>query len=647
MVRVLFLLLSAAVASWADRVVIDSPRLVYATYVNNGPGSVVNGLAVDSQGFAYVVGAGPQQGAPRCAFLRKLNQTGTAAVWSVCLPMYQIISVALDAAGNIYVMGDEQENGSSSRVLKLSPDGQQTLYSTPILAAHARALAVDLIGSAYIGGVALTGFNVTPGALQAGQGGDFALKLNTRGAIEYAAAVDMGVNGIAVDSKGQVWLVGGACIDPTASPCPAGTASAIRKLDASGAHTLVSMTFGGGGVVRMGEGRFDNALGVAVDSSDSAWVVGYAEGSRVPTTPNALEPARPLSSSMAKSGIGGIGYALKLSASGDLIYGTYVGSNPGVDDYFIGSVAIDSQGNPYFGLTRSENFTWLSPVMALSSDGAHVLFSGLFNGPMQAIALDGKGGIYIGGSTIFLLTTQGAYQPHYPGGAASGFAAKIDVTGHGPYLSAFVNAADQGQSGAVMAPGELITVYGNNLPPAPKVTFDGVSAPILYADSHQINLVVPFEVKVAGTYFSAEGVADYGLAVFSRAPGLFTADASGIGQLAALNQDGSVNSSSNPAAAGSVVSVFLTGAGATTPPLGNGELGPLQPPFPTPLLPVDYAAFSGLVADVLFVGQAPGLIAGVVQVNLRIPPDTRSGNAELVLTVRSFQAQGRTTIAVK
>jgi uncharacterized protein (TIGR03437 family) len=84
-----------------------------------------------------------------------------------------------------------------------------------------------------------------------------------------------------------------------------------------------------------------------------------------------------------------------------------------------------------------------------------------------------------------------------------------------------------------------------------------------------------------------------------------------------------------------------------TPPIGDGQLGPLQPPFPVPVLGVG-ATVNGVVATVLFAGQAPGLIAGAVQVNVRIPPGTTSGNVGLIVYVDNYRSQvGPTTIAVQ
>ena len=110
-----------------------------------------------------------------------------------------------------------------------------------------------------------------------------------------------------------------------------------------------------------------------------------------------------------------------------------------------------------------------------------------------------------------------------------------------------------------------------------------------------------------------------------------------------VNLSGSQNGSTTT----NIVSVFMTGAGAMMPPIGDGQLGPLQPPFPAPVLGVS-ATVNGVGAPVLFAGQAPGLIAGAVQVNIQIPAGTASGDAKLIVYIGNYQTQiSGTTAAVQ
>ena len=263
-----------------------------------------------------------------------------------------------------------------------------------------------------------------------------------------------------------------------------------------------------------------------------------------------------------------------------------------------------------------------------------------------------KGGLYVAGNTsnAVFLTTPGVYEQFYPGGAITGYAAKFDLTTASPSeLWSVVNAASlrEWPKGDV-APGEIVTLYGRGFPANPKVMFDSYSAPVLYASANQINAVVPFEVTAPNTTVSVQGVdRRHTVTVWPVVPAIFTTNGGLSGPAAALNEDGSVNSSSNPAKVGSIIAVYMTGAGAMTPPIADGQPGPLQPPFPKPVIGVG-ASVGGLGADVVFVGQAPGLVAGAVQVNVRIPPGTTKGNVQLIVYVGDYRTQiGPTTVAIQ
>ena len=156
------------------------------------------------------------------------------------------------------------------------------------------------------------------------------------------------------------------------------------------------------------------------------------------------------------------------------------------------------------------------------------------------------------------------------------------------------------------------------------------------AQSDQINAVVPFEVTGSVSKIMVQGAGQTlgpGMTeVFDAVPALFTIDGSGKGQAAILNEDGTVNSPSNAAPRGSVISVFMTGAGRLNPPQPDGSLGPLSPPFPAPVLGVGSS-----IGQVLYAGAAPGLIAGATQVNIRISGDTPPGDkAPVVVYIGNF-----------
>jgi uncharacterized protein (TIGR03437 family) len=103
-------------------------------------------------------------------------------------------------------------------------------------------------------------------------------------------------------------------------------------------------------------------------------------------------------------------------------------------------------------------------------------------------------------------------------------------------------------------------------------------------------------------------------------PGIFTIN----GQGAILNQDGTVNTPSNPARLSTIVSIYATGTGPLETPIPDGEITPLPPPyFLVAWLPeVTFAGFSGYV---VWAGSAPGLIAGAMQINAQLPASLPAG----------------------
>jgi uncharacterized protein (TIGR03437 family) len=199
------------------------------------------------------------------------------------------------------------------------------------------------------------------------------------------------------------------------------------------------------------------------------------------------------------------------------------------------------------------------------------------------------------------------------------------------------DAADY-QSDAV-APGEIVSLFGPVIGPAVpasaqldahgnigpelagvEVLANGAPAPLLYAASGQINLVLPFGVtrdKVhLELYRDGSLVTQFDKPLVPQHPGVFATGAVLNGPLAALNQDGSANGGPNPAAPGSIVSIFATGLGVMTPQLPDGALP--AAPVNTPVLPIQVLV-NQQQADILYIGNAPTLVQGVVQINLRLP----------------------------
>jgi uncharacterized protein (TIGR03437 family) len=229
-----------------------------------------------------------------------------------------------------------------------------------------------------------------------------------------------------------------------------------------------------------------------------------------------------------------------------------------------------------------------------------------------------------------------------------------------------VNAASF-RDGAV-APGELVTIFGSNLGPnkligyqltashllstalaETRVLFDGIPAPLLYVRNDQVGAIVPFAVSdETSTQVVVEhnGVPSGTLTtpVAKSAPGLFTASATGKGQAAALNEDMSLNSASHPAAPGSIVVLYATGAGETNPAGVDGEVdGKILPNL---VLPVSVTV-DGKAAKVLYAGTAGGAVAGLVQVNFQLPDGIHSGAIPVVLHIGEGVSQPGVSLYVQ
>jgi uncharacterized protein (TIGR03437 family) len=242
-----------------------------------------------------------------------------------------------------------------------------------------------------------------------------------------------------------------------------------------------------------------------------------------------------------------------------------------------------------------------------------------------------------------------------------------------PTITAVVNSASYA-SGAV-SPGEMITIGGTGLGPANPayltldsngnvstaiggvtVTIGGTPAPMVYAGSNQINAIVPYEARgllapsVLVNYLgqSSNG---YPLQTAAAAPGIFTQSASGSGPGTILNQDYTVNGPNNPAPKGSTIIVYLTGEGQTSPGGVDGQVTMVNtsgvgPVTPAPLLQVSVLV-GGAAAPVQFAGEAPGLVAGVLQVNVQIPANAPTGDVPISVSIGTSSSQQGVTVSVQ
>jgi uncharacterized protein (TIGR03437 family) len=170
------------------------------------------------------------------------------------------------------------------------------------------------------------------------------------------------------------------------------------------------------------------------------------------------------------------------------------------------------------------------------------------------------------------------------------------------------------------------------------VTFNGIPAALVYVSANQINAIVPYEVAGQNTVNvvvknGGATSASFQVNVVATAPGIFASGQNGSGQGAILNQDLTVNSSANPAARGTAIAIYGTGEGQLTPAGVTASVTPSTgTTFPKPLQPVTVTV-GGQPATILYAGEAPGLVSGVIQVNVQLPNNIGTGDQPVVITV--------------
>jgi uncharacterized protein (TIGR03437 family) len=205
----------------------------------------------------------------------------------------------------------------------------------------------------------------------------------------------------------------------------------------------------------------------------------------------------------------------------------------------------------------------------------------------------------------------------------------------GPRISSVRNAFSAAEG--PVAPGAVIALYGEDLGPATgvaaslsegrlpttlgsiSVTVNGLSSPLFYSQSGQINLQIPYEVQgTTATLQVRSGttlMASTMLPLAPTAPGLFT----GV-----FGPTFVPNSNDAPASPGSVIVLFATGHGQTLPPQRTGQVADFSlstVPTATVQLNVGSAA-----AALLYAGPLPGAV-GVMQINAQLPAGVEKGNA--------------------
>lgn len=531
---------------------IIDPLLSYSSYLWGGQGL---DIALDSARNIYLVGrvttapiplVDPVQSANAGntdIFIQKFDPTGSILLFSSYLGGsdrddgngYADPSIAVDAAGNIYVRGTTSSTdfptvnaiqpifggNLDAYVSKINASGNQLIYSTYLGGSSSEEwgdIAVDSLGNAYVtGSTYSTNFPthnpLMPPACDSFNRDVFVSALNPTGSFIYSTHLGSGTQqgdeagmGIAVDAAGNAYVTGKG--SPTYPTTPGAyqtnvDGGFITKINADGSALLYSTHLSGA----------SNAQDIAIDSSGNAYIMGYTSVSELPAV-NAFQPSRAGATDV---------FVAKVDATGaSLLYASYLGGSGSESG---GAIAVDSDGNAYLTGSTIGGFPLVNPVQVnmgggggypdafvakVDASGTSLVFSTYLGGTGQdegnGIAVDSEGNAYVIGSTNAPtdFPKVNAYKTTGPGGFLSKYTGlkTYKISGHitdatGAGFSAVTVNLSGGQSRTTQT--NLNGDYTfNNVPSAANYTVTPVKSGFSFSPTNK-----------SFTNLSADQVADF------------------------------------------------------------------------------------------------------------------------------------------
>ncbi len=643
----------------------------FTTWVAGANSYQVARVAADASGNTYVAGT-RALATSNDIFLVKLDSSGDIVLFREISGggSDTVSDMAVDSAGNIYVAGSTtslyfpvvhamQTSPGPGFLFKLSADGSQLIWSTYYREAIA-GIALDSSGNVYLtGSTADPQYPVTAGlpAGKAGYTGAFLTKIAAAGdQIVYSGVIagtghacsggsscflsPMVTSGVAVavDAAGDAFMAGNtntASLPTTpGAPVAAGTGAFVCAVKADGS-AMTYLTLVGSATASTGPTALflgNTASAIAADAAGNAYVTGSTFDTGFPASSGAFQTAY----GGSNNGFPPLtdAYVMKINPAGTgIVWASYLGGSATDSAH---SLAVDASGQVWIaGTTASDQFPsaqgWIAGsdfVSGFSADGAHLVYSARYpnDGASRSIAADPDGFIHFAGPT-------GTVSAIDPGAAPT---AKI---------FGIANAAN-GPLDARVSPGQVISIYGPHIGGSNpvtatadssgklpvqlagyQVTMGGTPLPLLYVSDSQINAIITdpllesATLKVIGPSFETP---DFSVAQVISRPEIFSSSAAAavmnvntgaiLNAAIAVNQDGTLNSQSNPAHIGTYAAIWITGSGAI-PGIEAGSIATAAR---------DTGCCSILLNNkqqlVAYAGYAPGAALGVSQINFQINP---------------------------
>jgi uncharacterized protein (TIGR03437 family) len=673
----------------SKRDLVIDPTLVFDNQFG-ASGSAATAVALDTQGNVYVTGQNPFSpiaGTSGDVFINKWNAAGDQLIYSANLGgngTDRVSGLAVDASGNAYVVGwtsslnfpvtanafQKSLNGTDNAfVAKVSPDGTRLVYASLLGGGSEQTggIAVDSSGAAYVTGATLTNFPTTANAFQKTPGvnctakfsyfnypttGDaFVAKISPDGgSLVYASYLGGGCGeygfGIAANADGTAWVVGS-----TFSPNFPVTADALQPVFGGG--------FGDGFLVRvsaagdrlaystfLGGNDYDQINAITRDISGNLYLTGSSAGFSQPASPGAFQPLATTPCIQFSFGppvfsVDGNAFVMKLNPTAAAVTGlTYIGSPCSSSG---GAIGVDTAGAPWIAGFGYGSFPMATPlelqagtgfISKFSSDLTQILFATSFD-TVNGLAVGADGMAYVAG------TAGQGYSA-----STQAYLAKIDPALVPISLDNVLSASPfpSPTQAEMLAPGKVIRVVGRGIGPSVRtpglisggaiitsvagvtVMFDSTPAPLLYVSSTEIGCIVPYALTGHATttlQVTYNGVASNPVSISVSTAGM-TPEVLGV-----YNSDFSPNSASNPAQAGSIVTLYVTGGGQTLPASFDGEV--YGPPLPQLSQTIAIQAEGGPLT-VTFAAAAYGLADGIFQVNYQAPTNALNSPDELTLS---------------